>query len=248
MVALQRSFICAFGVSVLSAASFGQTLTGRSSTLNFNYVYGAGGDTNIGDGGASDAVLLQADGENASFSNSTQGFLPGNQPYAASALSSLQQEYVVTGPLSGFQSIRGSSSTRVAVTSSGLGTALMNASNPGNELILLFSLDAAAPYTLSGNVSTPAGGAFTGVSLQSFDGIVWQNIFNSIFLPGQQGAFVVVGDLPAGSYRLINAIALNSFGNADLSATTNFLFTIPGPGAAAGLGLGGLVLSRRRRA
>jgi hypothetical protein len=248
MVVLQRSFVCALALSALGASSFGQTLTGRSSTLNFNYVYGAGGDTNVGDGGASDAALLQADGENASFSNSTAGFLPGDQPYAASALSSLQQEYIVTGPLSQFQSIRGTASTRVAVSSSGLGSSLMNASNPGNELMLLFSLDAAAPYTLSGNVSSPTGGAFTGVSLQQFDGIVWQNVFNSIFLPAQQGAFDVAGNLSAGSYRLTSAISLNSFGNADLTSTTNFLFTIPGPSALAMLGLGGLVVSRRRRA
>ncbi len=61
----------------------GQTLTACSSTLNYNYVYGAGADSHAGADLVPDASLLLSDVEGTGFSGSTSGVLTNGQPYSA---------------------------------------------------------------------------------------------------------------------------------------------------------------------
>ena len=235
-------------VGTAAVASLGQAImTQRASTLIYNYVYGAGADTNVGGDTILDPILLQTDAEHAQFGGQTSGFLPGMQPYAASVQCTLDHQYEIFGPFAGFQGVTAGASTFVTAAASGLGSALMNSNNPGNELFLYFTLGATVPYRLFGFVSTPAPSAFTFVALQQFDGLVWQYVFYSAFLPGQQGNFDVAGALTPGSYRLWSAIALNAGANQGLSATYHYEFGIPSPAGAGLLGLAAVAGLRRRR-
>ena len=235
------------GLTAAADTAHGQTLTARSSTLNHNYVYGAGGDTHVGGDLLPDTALLLSDVEGTGFSGSTSGVLPGNQPYSAGVFSDLDQEYSVSGSVALFHSISASASTHVIAGTTGLGSALMHASNPGNELILNFTVANPVDYRLSGAITLPGASAFSFVALQFFDGIVWQNgIFNSIFLPGGQGVFDVSGTLAPGSYRNNSAIALNAGAGAAHTGTYQYQLTVPEPASLSLFALGWLALRRRR--
>jgi hypothetical protein len=240
--------VCLCGIAAVTGTAYGQSLTARSSTLNYNYVYGAGGDTHVGGDLVPDTTLLLSDIEGTGFSGSTSGVLPGAQPYSAGVFTRLDQEYGVSGSVALFQSINASASTHVSAGASGLGSAVMYASNPGNELVLNFTVASPVDYHLSGVITLPAPSAFSFVALQFFDGIVWQNgIFNSIFLPGGQGAFDVSGILAPGQYRINSAIALNAGAGNDWTGSYQYQLVVPEPASLGILALGALALRRRRR-
>jgi hypothetical protein len=236
-------------LAVSAAAAHAQTLTSRLSTLNYNYVFGAGADTHTDTITITDPALQLSDTKSTSFSDATSGVLPGGQPYSAGVLTSLQHEYGVAGLLSQFQAITASASSRASAATSGLGSALLVASNPGNEIIFDFTVAQPVDYHLTGSITLPAASAFSFVALQRFDGIVWQNSpFNSIFLPNGQGGFDVSGTLQPGSYRVRSALALNAHPGDDFTASYNYQLTVPEPGVMALLGLGVTSLVRRNRA
>lgn len=93
------------GFMVVTPSAFGQNLVSRASDLNYNYVYGAGGDTHVGGDQVLDNVLVSSDMEHLDFHGDTSGVLPGNQPYSGSVDVANDLAYQVTGSLSNFQSI-----------------------------------------------------------------------------------------------------------------------------------------------
>src|ERR1043165_8261719 len=60
-----------------------QTITTRTSRLNFGYVYGAGGDSHTDSNLVEDFALLPTDTETTGYSGSTGGTLPNGQDYTA---------------------------------------------------------------------------------------------------------------------------------------------------------------------
>lgn len=245
---MYRKTLCAvwcLGVGVASLS--GQTLTSRSSTLNYNYVFGAGADAHVDANSVVAPALALSDTQSTGFTDSTSGVLPNGQPYSAGVFSDLAQEYAASGSIGLFQSISASATTHVGASATGAGLAYMYSANPGNELILNFTVDEAVDFHLTGSITHPAPGAFSFVALQFFDGIVWSNgIFNSIFLPGGQGAFDVAGTLAPGLYRLNSALALNAAVGQDLSATYAYQLTTPEPGSLGLLLLAALATRRGR--
>lgn len=235
-------------LSTLVASAHAQTLTGRSSTLNYDYVYGAGGDTHADGDLVADNALLAGDIEGAGFSGWTSGVLPNGQAYYAGVFSDLDLQYTVNGPLALFQSIHAGATSAVAASTSGAGSAVMLASNPGNGLILNFTIDNPTTFRLTGSISHPNPMAFSFVALQYFDGIVWQNgIFNSsIHLPGGVGPFDISGTLAPGLYRMNSALALNAQPNQQLAAAYSYQLTVPEPATLSIMLLGLLVAARRR--
>ena len=208
----------------LAGSARAQTLVSRESTLNYNYVYGAGGDSHTGNNTVPDTTLLASDTEQTGDSGATSGTLPGDppRPYSAGVSCDLEHEYAVAGPLTSFRSITATGSTLVTAASSGFGTAQMIAANPGNSLTLYFNLSAPIYYSLNGVITLDEAGFASGVALQRFDGIVWAQVFNSIFLPGGQGAFSSSGTLNPGQYRISSSIALDAFGNENKTGTYNY--------------------------
>ncbi|MBI5762747.1 MAG: PEP-CTERM sorting domain-containing protein [Planctomycetes bacterium] len=249
MSAIRLSLIGSLALlAAFTGSTYGQSLTSRTSLVNYNYVYGAGGDSHVGSDSIPDVSLVLSDIEGTGFTGSTSGVLPGGQPYGAGVFADINHEFAITGSIGLFQSISASAFTHVSATATGLGSSVMNASNPGNELILTFTVADPVNFHLAGSITLPVGGAVSSlVALQYWDGIVWQNgIFNSLFLPGSQGAFDVNGSLAPGLYRMNSAISLHAGGNEDFTGTFNYQLTIPEPATAFLLAAGVFAIGCRR--
>lgn len=253
----QRMWWCArsaFGVSVvLASSSFGQTMTARSSVLSYQAVYGGGGEAYTPSDMQAWSDLLPGDDRSLTFNDARSGFInqDPNRPWSASVGLSMSQQYAITGPTGQFSRIVASGQTQVSASASGEGLANMIAANPGNALEFYFSIASSLPAQLTGAVAlNPDGQTLSGsVALQRFDGIVWANIFNSLFLPGQEGAFDQALMLAPGQYRIIAGASGNAFAGVRPSQTNSWSYDfqlIPSPGTASLFAVGGLAMRRRR--
>lgn len=226
-----------------------QTITSRHSKLNWVGVYGAGGDTHTPNSTLEDFAILNSDSEHQGFTGSTSGLLPGDQPYAGAISIDQDQSYSIAGPLSQFTSMTAFADTEVTASASGLGSALMDSSTPGNGLTIEFTVAGTVDFTLTGEISFSAGSPKSGwVALQFWDGIVWQNgIFNSNFLPGSEGAFVDSGTLGPGLYRMDSYMARRAFQNQIETGFYNYNLTLVPEPASMGVLLAGVAMVVRRR-
>lgn len=244
----KQTFICAFGF-VLAGMGQAQTLISRNSTQNYTYVYGAGGDSHSDSFLDIDTNLVASDGMSHNFFGATSGSLPGIGPYTAEAGIDLAHSYTVAGPLTGFESISAMSNTSVHVAETNA-VAQMLSGSPGNGLVFEFTLASPVDYHFSGFVlSSPSEvGAGNYVALQRFDSIVWQQVHNSLFLPGQEGSFDYTGTLTPGLYRLTSANSINGFGTEDLSSEYAYNFqAVPEPLTMLVLVPGLAYLTRKRK-
>lgn len=239
----------AVGMIAVASLAQAQNITSRKGEMSYTYVYGAGGDSHSDSYSNVKTAILGSDFDDAFFTGSTSGVLPGGTPYAAGVGTNQHYEYAVTGPTSSFSSISASGSTTVTTTTSGAGTAQMLSSNPGNEQVIEFTLDSSVDYTLSGMIETSLTNAGTAnyVDLRRFDGITWQIVYTSIFLPNQQGTIASAGTLTAGQYRLGSGIALNAFGNQNESGSYNYQFDVVPEPATCLLAIPALALLRKKR-
>lgn len=212
-------------VGLSAAATYGQVLTARSSTLNYNYVFGAGADSHTGNDNIPDTNLLASDMEAMGFADSTSGVLPGGTPYSAGAACDLAHEYAISGAFPIIRSIHASGSTQVDTSISGAGIANMNSSNPGNRLLFNFDLAAPLRYRLTGSITLTQPSSASYVAMQRFDGITWAQVHNTLFLPGGQGALNYGGTLTPGSYRIDAALGVSAFGSASNTGTYQYAFT-----------------------
>ncbi|MEK6700872.1 MAG: hypothetical protein AABZ53_01290 [Planctomycetota bacterium] len=223
--------IASLAPALLAPSALAQTLTARSSQLNFNYVYGAGGDTHVGGDLRQFTNLTAFDSDSMTFTGSTSGVLPGDQPYSAGVDGTIEYGYLITGPLHEIRTIRAQASTQVSAATSGLGSALFHASNPGNEIVLSFTVQTAIPYQLSGSITLPNASAFSYVALQRFNGFAWDYQFYSAFLPGGQGPFDVTGTLIPGDYRLRSILSINAGANEFVQGAYDYRLDVPGLGS-----------------
>lgn len=215
-------------IAIVSGPAHGQILTSRSSTLKYNYVYGAGPDGHVGSDLIVDTELLVSDIESTGFSGSTSGSLPGDppSPYSAGVSVDLLHDYAIGGPLTAFHSITASASTQVSAAASGVGSATMHADNPGNEILFNFTVDSPRDYHLFGNLVHPAPNAFSYIALQRFNGFNWVYVFWSAFLPNGQGSFDLTGTLSPGEYRINSALSLAAGANESWTATYQYEFNL----------------------
>lgn len=238
-----------FGMLAVASLAHAQNITSRTGEMSYTYVYGAGGDTHSDSYSNVKTAILDIDFDDALYTGSTSGVLPGGTTYAAGVDTIQHYDYAITGPTSSFSSISASCSTAITTTAYGAGTAQLLSSNPGNQQIFEFTLDSAVDYTLSGIIATSLtnAGSTNYVELRRFDGITWQIVYTSNFLPNQQGTIASAGTLTAGQYRLRSAIALNAFGNQSLSGAYNYQFDIVPEPATCLLAIPALALGRKKR-
>ncbi|HLO96949.1 MAG TPA: hypothetical protein VK171_00025 [Fimbriimonas sp.] len=242
------TFICALGF-VLAGFSQAQMLTSRTSTQTYTYVYGAGGDSHTDNFSEVDTTLVNSDGMFNDFNGSTSGVLPGGTPYSTEVWVDLAQAYSITGPLSSFESIIVESNSSAQAANFN-GTSQMMTTNPGNGLIFEFTVSSPLDYRFSGGItSSPSEvGAGNFIALQRWDGIVWQQVHNSLFLPGQQGSFDYNGTLSSGQYRLTSANALVAFDNEAVTSVYSYEFqAVPEPLTMLALAPGLAYLARKRK-
>lgn len=247
---MSRCFLLLVASAGVAASAAAQNLTLRSSDARFNAVYGGGGDTFTPNGTAGSSALESASSIALAFADSRSGFIldDPNRPWGASVSSASGHSFAVTGPLDSFSKIVASGSTGVTASSSGEGLANIISSE---DLELRFSLTSTKLMRLRGAVNlNPDGQNLAGqVALQKFDGIVWGQVFNSWFLPGQEGSFDNTYNLTAGDYRILGNSSGNAFHRVRPSQDNDWnyeLEVVPEPLTLLALGVGALGLMRRR--
>ncbi len=216
--------------AVITSTTSAQVFTARSSTLNFNYVYGAGGDTHTGNSFRNPQTLLLTDSDAMSFLNSTGGVLPNGEPYGAGAAANLSYQYSISGSSTEIQSISASASSQVYTGASGAGSAVMHSANPGNEIALSFTVTRPIDFHLTGTISLPFPSAFSYVALQRFNGFNWEYVFYSAFLPSGQGPFDIAGTLVPSQYRIQSVMSISAGANDNFTSSCSYLLDLPGLG------------------
>ncbi|MBS0197911.1 MAG: hypothetical protein JSR77_14240 [Planctomycetes bacterium] len=224
------SVLSCIALGLLTSSAAAQALSGRSSTLNFNYVYGAGGDTHSGNDSRSRSSLLATDFDDMHFSGSTSGVLPGDHPYYGGVLVDLHHTYEIMGSPAEMESISASASTQVVAGVSGAGSAVMHAVNPGNEITLSFTVQSPVAFRLHGSIALPGASPFSYVALQRFNGFNWEYVFYSAFLPNGQGPFDLSGTLVPSEYRISGVLSISAGANENYTAGYNYALEVPGIG------------------
>jgi hypothetical protein len=209
-----------------------QILTGRASSLNYNYVYGAGADTHSGSDQRARSTLLLSDSDVLTFTEGTSGTLPGQppRPYSAATGADIRYTYAVQGPAYEIDSISASAVSDLDASVTGAGTAVMFSSNPGNSVQFNFTVQHEIDYQLTGSRFRTGPDLGSTVILQVFNGFNWAILFYSEFLPAEQTTFDVTGTLPPGEYRIIGTVGGRAFGSASNQAGYDFILSMPGAG------------------
>ncbi len=248
MISIRLFFL---GCAVYGGGLCAQTISSRSSTLQFDYVYGFGVDTHTGSPTVTDNTLLATDNESTTFTGSASGNWLGDHPYGSDVFVLASHSYDVAGGPTNFSSISAIGSNQATASATGFGEANMGIRNPGNSLQFRFNLQNATPYTLNGHITMPAAQAsiFSVVSLEWFDGFTWANINNTGFLPGSQGSFNYSGTLASGEYRLTSVMGINAGRNESWQSDYQYrLALVPEPATVIAIvGSCGFLLRRRRK-
>lgn len=212
--------------------------------MNYDYVYGSGGDSNSG-GDRIDRTQLDGwDIDQLTYANSTQG-----AGYTAGVSVAINGWYSYTD-FPTFTELTGAGYLDVAGEASGTGLALMNAGNRGSATTSSFTVTEESTYRLQGWVDVEPGefGAGHLVTLQHFNGFFYETVFSSWSLPGGYGTFDVSGSLLPGDYRMYGQVVGRADNTESHRTSYEYYMTmssVPEPATFAIL-LPGLYFLRRR--
>lgn len=214
-------------------------ITGRSSQHRFDYVYGFGGDTVSGNENNLRSDLLAADSFVTHFQAGNSGFYPPlNSGWNSSVDILLNHQYQTTGAFPGsVTQIGASGEARIVASNSGIGDALAQATNPGNELLLYFTVASEQAFEINGEIASsfvgPGDQGHAYVLLQKFDSFAGWGFggFYSIFLPdGGLGSWAASGVMTPGDYRLVSGAYDRATGNQSFTNSYSYTFTaVPEP-------------------
>lgn len=236
-------------VAALASASQAQfSITGRSSVVNYDYLYGFAADTRTGNDMQSSSALLLNGGAGLADSSSGNGvYIPSGHVWSAAVTWNVSHTYAVTGALG--SATRVSSSGLSTLTSTQVGaTSGVGSNNPGNQLSLEFSVGVGQDLRLFGSVeqSGPFNRNGSIVYLYRSDGAGGWTLLYLTAIPN--AGFDTTRFFDAGVYRIDAFASANAGQDEATHAGWNYtLEVVPSPSAAALLGLGGLLASSRRR-
>jgi len=204
-----RHLILAALCATAVAAKAQVNMVGRQSTLDYSYVYGGGPFVWQGHPIELREDLKTDDVMIAHYADSQSGSWAGLS-FSASVSIDILHTYVIEGPLTDARRILWNGTVD---SSSGAGGDIGSAQIQGyNNLTLDFDLVNPVHYRLSGKVLDIDGQALNNyVSVQSFDGLVWQNTFLTWFVGNGFGPFATSGVLLPGSHRVNGALGNRSF-------------------------------------
>lgn len=234
-----KSFLVLSLLSVLPAASQATiVLVERSSALHVFYQYGGGGDQFPGSN-STGSIELNSD-FNLSLNGNDSGSGSNEFGLWESGISyNLTQQWANLG--NGFS---GSAATMLTSFEGGIGNAMVESNAPGNELILMFSNTSTTDFTFSGHL-----GRESVATIEKLFEHGWEPVFTAANVGGfTQSSFNTVGNINAGTYRILARAFQTSAGNQFSSTSFDFNFAaVPEPGTMIALGVGAAALLRRRR-
>lgn len=195
-------------------------MVGRLSVHDYSYVYGGGPFVWQGHPIEQREDLNTDDSMLAHYADAQSGSWAGLS-FSASVSIDMLQTYVIGGDLDDARRILW---TGLVDSSSSAGGDIGSAQIQGyNNLTLDFDLVNPVHYRLSGKVLDTNGQALNNlVSIQTFDGIVWQNTFLTWFVGNGFGPFEASGALMPGSHRVNGFLGNRSFATATANSNGDF--------------------------
>ncbi|MBS1705170.1 MAG: PEP-CTERM sorting domain-containing protein [Armatimonadetes bacterium] len=246
-----KTNLCALALLSGLTLAQAQTITARSSTLNYFATYGHGGDVVKNPSDSLTATdLLQSDSKGLALSDVQNGTYLSGQ-YFTSVDVSLNHSYQVSGPVSNFSRIDAQLHSSFVTSASGAAGAGSGGQSvqPGNELLLDFTT-AGFRYEFLGSSTYQSTGAnvpHSKAELLKWNGSNWSFLESTIFSNG----LVRTGTLGAGTYRLLvwgETKSLNSTAFANTTLVFKNLDAVPEPATLAILGASlSFVLRKKRR-
>lgn len=249
--------VCATAWAAPSTAAV--ALAGRSSTLQAQYLLGAGSDGESGGGTDSetsteDRPALQIDG------SADKSGLVNGQPWSAMVSFSAGHQFLVDDSSGSLARITSVGSSHSFATASGPATAFVSVPSSGNRLELQFTVDAPTSYSLLATVfasGTSAQDVSATLNLQVAWGTRWlpMQIIDASF---GSDPTLRTGELGPGLYRMLATAGTESIFPAQPSASASWQYDlvfapVPEPAtlwlwAGGAIALAGRVRRRNRLA
>lgn len=233
-----------------SASAFAQTLTARSSTFSYFTDYGHGGDFTIHAEDFQTYTDLEAASTKSMVYNDSVSGTYLNAPWQAAVGIDLNHNYTLNGTLGQFDQIDAAlHSSYMASYSGAPGVGAGGQSrNPGNELILEFTVATDFSYEFLGSYAVHSNGAGTHarVELQKWNGTSWAAIQNGVTFNG----ILRTGNATAGSYRIYAATDLSSIAQDTATGDVSVMFrntSVPEPASLGLLALAIPAILRRKK-
>lgn len=243
-----RTFV--FGIlAVASSFVNAQTLTSRSSTLNYFANYGHGGDYTIhAEDSQSWTDLEDASSKSMTYNDSIEGTYLSNAWYASVGID-LNQSYTLAGTVAQFDRVDLALHSSYLATysgASGVGAGGLS-TLPGNQLLLEFTVANSFDYEFLGTLASHSSGTGSHgrVELQKWNGTSWSTFQNAVLNNG----VLRTGTVTAGLYRIYTSVEVGSIAQDTATGDVTVMFrnsAVPEPASFALFALVAPLLLRRK--
>lgn len=209
-----------------AAAIFSQaqvTLTGRLSTLEYDYLYGWHGDVVQDRFSSSSSDLLASDSMASYFYSDSWS---GGYGWWAFVEETMDNSYSISGELDDVRAISGAGTTQIEA---GCDQESLSQMRSYNGVTFNFSVAREQRYVLTGTLDW-AGYALdpgnqTQLRIERWNGAWWDIVYWTPTMPDGRGAFSTRGILPPGEYRIWCNLLERAFGNETKEQSYSFVLS-----------------------
>lgn len=231
------------------ALSSAQSITSRSTFMEYDAFYGGGPDTWDPYESITKSDVVLTDSSVLQFADTRAGSFPIE--WTAGVSVDMTQSHTITGSLAAFETISASMQNTNTTFATGIGVAGI----PGvSEQVIGFAISQPTNYRFEGSILFNNGGNIRRsiVELQYEFTFGWANIFSTAGPDlGPDASFSYDGLLEPGNYRIRNFAELQRDYNFTFVANNEYTLTnldaVPEPASMLGLGAGLAALAARRR-